>query len=446
MDVPGRTVRWWALGLVVLSLSVAACGPLGRGAGPRGGAFRATGFFRTTFDGHRWWLVSPDGRPFYSTGINHVSASDNDTDRVTGACPYCQAVADRYPTADAWTDATVRRLRSWGFNTIGSWSDVDRFAPRMPYTALLGMASGDDWFSDAFAAHAASIAADAVARRRDDPNLIGWVTDSELRWGPDWRGQSQLLDDYEQLPPGSPGRAVADRFPGDPIGFLRVLADRYFRVTTEAIHAQDPHHLILGVKQITQLTPPAVLEAARRYVDVFSVDDYALTPGLAEQIQQAWPMYLPHDPTLSAIARIVGRPLMVMEYSFRAADAGLPNSYPPIFPVFPTQQARTDAFADYAERLYSTPWFVGDQWFEYVDEPAGGRFDGEDSNFGLVSVNDVPWTTLVTRMTQVHARAPDRLAGRIRGCWSWQRAGHDPARCGGPASWPPRGDGVHWSS
>ena len=125
-----------------------------------------------------------------------------------------------------------------------------------------------------------------------------------------------------------------------------MLADRYFRVTTEAIHAQDPHHLILGVKQISQLTPPAVLEAARPYVDVFSVDDYTLTPGLADQIQQAWPMYLPHDPTLSAIARIVRRPLMVMEYSFRAADAGVPNSYPPIFPTLPTQQARADAFAD----------------------------------------------------------------------------------------------------
>ncbi len=340
MVVSGRTVRWWALGVVALSMLVAACGPFGHGDWPLGGpALRATGYFHTAFDGHRWWLVAPDGRPFYSTGINHVAA-DNDTDRVTGTCPYCQAVAARYPSVDSWANTTVQRLRSWGINTIGSWSDVDRFAPRMPYTYLLGMASGDDWFSDAFAAHAAAVAAGAVTARRDDPNLIGWVTDSELRWGPDWRGQSQLLDDYAKLPPGSPGRAVADQHAGDPIGFLRVLADRYFRVTTEAIRAQDPHHLILGVKQITQLTPPAVLEAARPYVEVFSVDDYALAPGLADQIQQAWPMYLPHDPTLSAISRIVRRPLMVMEYSFRAADVGVPNSYPPIFPTLPTQAAR----------------------------------------------------------------------------------------------------------
>ncbi|MGZ4736759.1 MAG: hypothetical protein ACXV8R_14215 [Acidimicrobiia bacterium] len=431
----GWKTSWWVVGLVVIALSATACRPFGHHGWPGNGdgsAHGATGYFHTTFDGHRWWLVTPDGRPFYSTGINHVTA-DNDTDRVTGVCPYCQAVAANYPNVDAWTDTTVRRLRSWGINTIGSWSDVDRFAPRMPYTYLLSMASTNDWFSDEFAANAASIAASTVVARRDDPNLIGWVTDSELRWGPDWRGQSQLLDDYEQLPPGSPGRAVADQHVGDPIGFLRVLAERYFRVTTEAIHAQDPHHLILGVKQISQLTPPEVLEAARPYVDVFSVDDYALTPGLADQIHAAWPMYLAHDPSLSAIYGIVHRPLMVMEYSFRAADAGVPNSYPPIFPTLPTQQARADAFAGYVQGLYATPWVVGDQWFEYVDEPAGGRFDGEDSNFGLVSTADAPWSTLVARMTEVHTHSPAATADRYPECWSWRRTDRNQVRCEEPA-------------
>jgi hypothetical protein len=420
-----RGMRSVAVAVAVVGLLATACMRPIHGGGPPvgpGPAFRATGFFHTAYDGHRWWFVTPDGRPFYSTGINHVTADGNDTDRVTGVCPYCQAIAANYPNVDAWTDTTIRRLRSWGINTIGSWSDVDRFAPRMPYTYLLSMASTDDWFSPAFVAHAEATAAGTVAARRDDPNLIGWVTDSELRWGPDWRGQTQLLDDYLKLPAGSPGRLVADQHVGDPSGFLRVLAERYFRVTSEAIRAQDPNHMILGVKQITQLTPPEVLEAARPYVDVFSVDDYALIPGLEDQIQHAWPFYLPHDPTLSAIYRGVRRPLMVMEYSFRAADAGVPNSYPPLFPTLPTQSARADAFAGYVQGLYATPWVVGDQWFEYVDEPAGGRFDGEDSNFGLVNAADVPWSTLVARMTAVHASAPDRVANRGPVCWSWQRS------------------------
>lgn len=431
-----QSKRSWAAVIVVLGLALTACIPFGgsgRPAGDEGRVFFPTGFFRSAYDGHRWWLVTPDGRPFYSTGINHVTTDGNDTDRKTGVCPYCQAMAANYPSVGAWTDTTIRRFHAWGINTIGTWSDADRFATRMPYTFLLNMAGTNDWFSPAFASRAASIAASTVAARRDDPNLIGWVLDSELRWGPDWRASTQLLYDYLALPPGSPGRVVADRYVGNPRGFLRVLATRYFRVTAGAIHAQDPRHLILGVKMITQLTPPEVLEAARPYVDVFSVDDYALIPGLEDQIQHTWPMYLPHDPTLSSLYRIVQRPLLVMEYSFRAADAGVPNSYPPIFPTYDTQNDRANAFAGYVHRIYSVPWFVGDHWFEYVDEPAGGRFDGEDSNFGLVSSADVPWQTLVDRMIVVHATAPDRVGRLERPCWSWQRTGPGKrVRCSDP--------------
>jgi hypothetical protein len=395
-------------------------------------SFRATGFFHTAFVGHRWWLVTPDGRPFYSTGINHVGPTGNDTDRVSGICPYCEAMAANYPSVDAWTNTTIQRLHSWGINTIGTFSDRDVFGPRMPYTSLLSMAGTNDWFSPEFVARAESIAAGTVAAHRDDPNLIGWVTDTELRWAPDWRGAGELLDDYRKLAPGSPGRVVADRYVGDPRRFLRALAHRYFKVTTEAIHAQDHNHLILGVKQITQLTPPEVLKAARPYVDVFSVDDYQLNPGLDDAIHATWPMYLPHDANFSSIAAIVQRPVLVMEYSFRAADAGVPNSYPPIFPTLTDQTARANAFNAYSTRLYETPWVVGDHWFEYVDEPAGGRFDGEDSNFGLVSVGDVPWSTLVDRMTTVHAQAPDRLVDRRPVCWSWRRDAHGRVRCSDP--------------
>ncbi len=414
-----RRMRW--IGVVVaLVLVTAACFPRPHPGGFRGGRFRATGYFRTQFDGRRWWLVTPDGRPFYSTGINHVGAGGNDVDRVSGQCPYCDAIAG-YPSVAAWTGTTVDRLRAWGFNTLGSWSDIDAFGTRMPYTALLHFATSGDWFAPEFADHAVAVARDSVAPRRADPNLIGWVTDSELKWGPDWRGGGQLLDEYLARPVDSPGHAVAVRHVGDPMGFVKELATRYFRVTSDAIRAEDPHHLVLGVKQITQLTPPELLEAAAPYVDVFSIDDYTLAGNLDALIHTAWPFYLPHDPTLQNVYSVVKKPLLVMEYSFRAADAGVPNSWPPIYPTYADQTARTTAAAAYLHRLYAMPWMVGDHWFEYVDEPAGGRFDGEDSNFGLVSSADVPWTTLVDRLTALHRTEPDRLADWRPPCWSWAR-------------------------
>jgi hypothetical protein len=397
---------------IVLALVAATSGGGGalvhaRREGPL--LFPATGFFRTAFARDHWWLVTPDGRPFYANGIDHVSATP-DEDRTTGRCPYCDAIAAEYPDLDAWKTATVVRLQSWGFNTLGAWSDVDRFGGAMPYTVLLDMASGNDWFARAFEDHAQAVAASQVAPRRDDPNLVGWYLDSELRWGPDWRAQRQMLDDYLALPAGSPGRTVAERHAGDPDGFLRALARRYFDVTTRAVHAQDRNHLILGSKMITQLTPRTVLRMARRYVDVLTVDDYTLLPGLDDLIQQTWGPFVPRTPSLVNFHTITRKPVIVAEYSFRAADSGVPNSWPPIFPIFPTQQERADAYAAYVMALHQAPWVVGDFWFEYVDEPAGGRFDGEDSNFGVVSSSDIPWETLVERMTAVHAASPDRMA------------------------------------
>jgi len=368
--------------------------------------FRATGFFRTRFVHGRWWLVTPGGRPFYSSGVDHVS-SNPDTDRQTGQCPYCNAIAAEYPNVSDWAAATAARLQSWGFNTIGSFSDYTSFAARMPYTELLSMASGNDWFAPSFVTNAESVASTQVAGLANDPNLIGWYTDSELHWGPDWRSSNIVLDDYLALPSGSPGLAVAEHYRRNANAFVHALATRYFSVTTAAIHRYDPHHLILGVKAPAQLIQPELLKVARRYVDVFSIDDYALIPGLEQTIQQTWPQYLDPTPNLSNIEQVVKKPLMIGEYGFRAADSGLPNTWPPIFPTFATQADRATAYETFLTTMYASPWVVGDAWFEYVDEPAGGRTgDGEDSNWGLVTVTNIPYQTMVNAAEAEHANAP----------------------------------------
>ena len=37
------------------------------------------------------------------------------------------------------------------------------------------------------------------------------------------------------------------------------------------------------------------------------------------------------------------------------------------------------------------PYIVGTHWFQYYDEPKGGRPDGEDYNMGLVDIYDRPY-------------------------------------------------------
>ncbi len=407
--------------------------------------FKSTGFFHTYFNGKRWWIVSPDGYPFYINGVDHVSASP-DVDQKTGLCPYCQTVAADYPSMSAWENDTVGRLHAWGFNTLGPWSDSTLY-PKMPYTVLLSMASGSDWFASSFVANAYNQANSTVSQYKNDPNLVGFFTDSELRWGPDWTNQNDLLSLYLNLPPGSPGRVVATKYAHDPNGFETALATRYFSVTTAAIRSVDPNHMILGVKMIAQLCPVQVLKVAAKYINAFSVDDYALVPGLNSFIQKAWPTYPNVKYSLTSIYDQIKIPIIVGEYSFRANGGLNPNTWPPIYPTYSDQMTRSQAYESYVQHLYQEPFVVGDFWFEYTDEPQGGRFDGENSDFGIVATNDVPWSIFVTAVTNEHSLSPGIEANPLNQCWLYAVKGSNtycalkPPKCPGTfiqpvSNWP----------
>ena len=120
--------------------------------------FPATGYFRVAQADGRWWFVTPTGQPFYADGVDHVAAG-GDEDQVTGQCPYCETIAADYPSTTAWGTATLARLRSWGFNTLGDYSDDSTLGTQMPFTVQLSMASGDDCFASSFVTNADAVAA-----------------------------------------------------------------------------------------------------------------------------------------------------------------------------------------------------------------------------------------------------------------------------------------------
>jgi hypothetical protein len=380
--------------------------PDGGGAERDASLPEATGFFQVAEVGDRWLLITPDGKPFYSVGVNHVTANNN-VDRETGICPYCEAVDSIYESRQAWAQATSERLQSWGFNTIGAWSDDELFAPRMPYTKLLTIGAGQpDWFAPEFEAHTRAVVEERVAPLRDDPNLVGWFLDNELKWGKDWRNINTMLDEYMLLEEASPGRQIAERYEGDHEGFLLELATQYFRVATEAIRDVDPNHLILGSRPSTLSMPPQVPQAATPYLDVFSVNFYPTTEGLFEALDQNWGPLVPIESWLQAYHELSGLPLMLTEFSFRSIESDLPNSYPPIYLTFDTQEERAAAYDQYVQSCFDAPYVVGQHWFEYVDQPVGGRSDGEDNNFGLVTVQDEPYRDFVEPITVTNLRAP----------------------------------------
>ena len=53
-----------------------------------------------------------------------------------------------------------------------------------------------------------------------------------------------------------------------------------------------------------------------------------------------------------------------------------------------SQEERGVAYRYYVENAAAEPSIVGAHWFEWVDEPSTGRFDGKNYNIGIVDVTD----------------------------------------------------------
>ena len=144
----------------------------------------------------------------------------------------------------------------------------------------------------------------------------------------------------------------------------------------------------LSAREGHTLSRREMLQGLKGHVDIVSYNDYGFEPPLKN---------------LERIAEITGRPVMITEFSFKARDSGLPNTRGAGFPV-DTQKDRADKFEHYVRKLAAMPAWVGYHWFEWCDEPKEGRFDGENSNYGLVRIDDTPWEELTQRFTRVNAR------------------------------------------
>lgn len=422
-----------------------------RWGGERVHARRGAGFFRVERDGDIWWLVDPDGGRFLSKGVNTVRF-DQDYIRDSDRSPYADACRRKYGDEEAWRSAVARRLRAWGFNTLGCWSDsaasdaggaclatarlVDLGAMFITRQCARSGAPGHDAFPDVFDPEFETFVAEAarrsIAPAREASDIVGWFTDNEPRWGPDWRGGEELLEMFLSFPMGSPGREAAlallarrhpdfasfrdawtirarswdefrahgldarplaeerrarrDVVEADCEAFAGEVAERYFATMRAAVKAADPNHLLLGCR-FALVPRRAVIAAAGRHLDVLTFNCYDDDPIRA----------------LAAYA-LAARPLLVGEFSFRGDDSGLPNTVG-AGPRRVTQKERARAFVDYAAAALKAPQVVGYHWFEHADQPAEGRFDGENSNFGTVTIDDVPYEELTRAMTEFNARA-----------------------------------------
>lgn len=392
---------------------------------------RATGFFRVEQVEGRWWFVCPDGHLFYSAGVNGVGPSSGT--RVNGredlfaalppenlvpSVPGGRKVSGAWASfhtwnlqrrfgADwrgAWTELTTHRLTAWQFNTIHYWGprSMDVGAePKVPYAQMLRNWTGSDAimgmpdvYADEFARRVEEVAAAQLGPRKDDAYLLGYFIGNEPSWP---NRESQLVDLILAGKPGEMQRRLkahlaAGDTPARRKEFVLAAFERYLAAINAATRRHAPNHLNLGIR--FGGNPHEDLLKVTRGFDVFSVNIYRYVPGRA---------------ALDRIHGLVGRPLLIGEFHIGTPERGLA----PGLVQAMNQEERAIAYRYYVEQSAAHPALIGTHWFQWLDQPATGRSDGENYSIGLIDVTDRPYRELVAAAQQTHARLLDVHRGTV---------------------------------
>lgn len=378
---------------------------------------RATGFFRVERVDGRWWFVCPHGHLFWSTGVNgvrvHPERRIEGRERLFAAIPpepertfYAWNVRrrfgdDRWRTK--WAELTTRRLRAWGFNTVHNWgapSETDP-EPAVPYAMMLrGWQSGlsvmgmADVYAEDFAERVEVMARQQLEPRHDDPNMFGYFIGNE----PPWPGPESLLcDAILKLPAETPTQKrlkshLAKRdTPARHKAFAMEAFQLYLDTINAAVRKYAPNHLNLGIRFGGDVSDELV--KASHGFDVFSLNVYKTAP--------------PRE-VLDRISELSQRPLLIGEFHIGCPERGLASG----LVQAANQEERAAGYRYYVEQCAAHSAVIGAHWFQWIDQPATGRFDGENYNIGFVDVTDQPYAELVAGARLTHSRLLEVHSGR----------------------------------
>ena len=413
--------------------------------------FAAADFYRTEKRSDGWAAVDAAGRAELLLGVDQVKWDGMPCERMEWRRPYEEHNAAHYGSRREWEDETLARLKSWGFNMLGACCDDSLRHRGLAHAIFLNMSEGfctgdeDRWISEYkgvpntampnvfhpdYAAYCDAAAREMCEASRNDVDLLGYYIDNELVWQGK-RGASKETGFFDTVRGKGEGhsarlklmeflreRGIDGWESFDALSFARkkelkaafldLAAERYFRVTTEAIRRHDPNHLVLGCRFAgLDGAPVALWKAAGRFCDVITFNCYPWADIDRNVVLDA----KGGSSLVSRLADVyalTGKPLLVTEWSFPALDTGRPclNG---AGQRFKTQAERVEASALFARTLLSLPYVLGYSYFMWIDQPALGT-NGEkpeDSNYGLVSEDGVPYAGLTEMFARLHKEVRD---------------------------------------
>lgn len=423
----------------------------------------ATGYFRVQKYEGKWWMVDPEGRLFWSHGVDCVGMLDMTPveERETwfeGYGVWAPEFAGRLPERGrvlkghyagrtvrcfsfaganlmrkygtdwrtAYADVVHRRLRSWGMNTIANWSAGEVTAlRRTPYTDAVGservrMIEGSegywgkfpDVFDPEFERGLRRQMAGKKGRSAGDPWCVGYFSDNEMSWG----DEVSLALAALRSPADQPAK----------VALVAELRERY--ETVEALNrawgtAHETWEGLLNGRELpdtTKARPDLERFYTRTAETYFRTVKAAIREAAPNQLylgcRFAWVNaraaaaaakycdVVSYNLYQRSVADFVFNggadvPLIIGEFHFGALDRGMFHTG--LVPVS-DQGARAAAYREYVEGALRHPQFVGTHWFQWQDEPTTGRaWDEENYQIGLVDIADTPYGETVDAVREV---------------------------------------------
>ncbi|MGL6314309.1 beta-galactosidase [Vibrio sp. WXL103] len=355
---------------------------------------------------------------------------------------------------ETWRESVLARMMDWGFTSVGNWSDYGYYSnTKVPYTAhgwIVGdhqriSTHGDVWgamhdpFDPQFRQSVRTMAQEIAENVNGSPWCIGTFVENELSWGNTRSNADHYLlalgalnlDANESSAKAAFVSALKEKysdiallnqawgekfanwqelergfnFTGEYTStikedfsmFLTMHAEAFFGVVDSELNAVMPNHLFLGSRFAFWGLTPEAADAANRFVDVMSYNQYAYDL----ESKGDWSGLARHD-----------KPTMIGEFAFGAMDSGMFHPGPI---SGESQQWRGDMFQHFMQSVVDNPYFVGAHWFQYLDSPVSGRaWDGENYNNGFVTVTDTPYQELVDSAKQFHAALYEKRYGDLK--------------------------------
>ncbi len=432
------------------------------GSWTQGPGLEATGFFRVEKYEGKWWLVGPQGRLFWSHGIDCVRSANATpiTDRKhyyqnlpeadspfaefygTGSWAPHGYYKDHWPyeTYDfsrtnflrkygpnwekALADITHRRLKSWGMNTIANWSDSSIYLMRRtPYVCTVSYSARRlegsegywgkfyDVFDPSFRHALRRQLASEKGKTAGDPWCIGYFVHNELSWG----DEVSLAEATLICPADQPAKKV----------FVDDLKAKY-RTIDQLNTAWDTRHKTWEALVQNRQAPDkkkawADLTAfytriAETYFETIRDELKEVAPNqLYMGCRFAWV----NDRAARAAAKFcdvvsynryrysveehrlpdgIDKPVIIGEFHFGALDRGMFHTG---LREAANQQDRADKYKSYVRGALRNPYIVGTHWFQYKDQATTGRGDGENYQIGFIDVCDKPYPEIVQACREV---------------------------------------------